>query len=317
MTVPNLKKLLYVAILAVLGLAARVAMSSTAAFEGVYNPVSSETISFPRSPAARPRPAAYYSSCWKMGGPDNSPTGAAHRNVGATRVLSGRYKLYSTFFVRSPDKRMGYAAIAYDRQERVYAENESVGEYVLAQVFPNSVTLKKGAVSFTLERTSDAGRSAPPSRSRLPGKTSRKEALARRRERTSSLRTARPATATGDMADTQQFTVSEKDRDYITKNFAKILHDVNLRTEIATEDNSMTGIKINNIKPGSILYKVGGLRPGDIIRKVNGKPVNSIHQALSLYESLTKSSVKKVDVQIERKGKLFNRTYSITNQGTN
>ncbi len=316
MTIPTIKKLLYAAnLLAGLGLAAFVATSSTAAFESVYKPVSAGTASPTRPPTARPRPAKDYSSCWDEGGPDNPPpTGVAQQDTRPMQAVKRRYKLYSTFFVRSPDKREGYAAIAYDRQERVYAENERVGEYVLAQVFPNSVILKKGGVSFTLERASGAGRASSPSRSRSPGKAPRKETSERRRQER-SLRTARPSTVAGGKANTQQFTVSEKDKDYITENFAKILHDVNFQTELAKEDESMTGIKINKIKPGSILYKVGGLRPGDIIRKVNGKPINSLSQAISIYGSLTKSNVKRVDVEIERKGKIFNRTYSITDPG--
>ncbi len=305
-------------LLAVLGLVACVAMPSTAALEDVYKQVSAGTVSSPRLPAFVPASADHYSSCWKMGGPDNSPTVAAHQDVvGAMRAIRGRYKLYSTFFVRSPDKREGYAAIAYDRQERVYAENERVGEYVLAQVFPNSVILKKGGASFTLERASGVRQASPTSRSRLPGRTPRKKTSERRGQK-NSLSTVRPSAAAvgkAKAANTQQFSVSEKDKNYITENFAKILHDVNLQTEIAKEGGAMTGIKIGHIKPGSILYKVGNLRPGDIIRKVNGKPINSVVQAISLYGSLTKSNVKRVDVEIERKGKIFNRTYSITNQG--
>lgn len=292
-------------------------MSSTTTFEGVYKPVSVKTASSPQSPSSKSRPAAYYSSCWKTGDPDNPTTDTTKQNAGTIQLVKGRYKLYSTFFVRSPDKRTGYAAIAYDRQERVYVEKETVGEYVLAQVFPDKVILKKNGASFTLERTSDTKQSAPsrPS-SRSPGRTSRREAL-KRRGQTNLPRTAQPSSATDSTANTQQFTISKKDKDYITENFAKILHDVNLQTEIAKEDGAMTGIKIGHIKPGSILYKIGNLRSGDIIRKVNGKPINSVSQAVSLYGSLTKSNVKKIDVEIERNNKIFNRTYSIINSGAN
>ncbi len=315
MTVPTLQKLLYAAILlAVLGLVVCVAAFSTAAFEGVYKPVPAGAASSIRTQAARPRPAEYYSSCWKTGDPDAPPTDTARRGTGAMQFVRERYKLYSTFFVRSPNKEVGYAAIACDRQERVYEENEMVGEYLLARVFPDSVILKKGGASFTLERDSAAAQSARPSSSRSPGRTSRR-AAPKRREREARPGTVRPGAAAPAGADTQRFTVSEEDRDYITENFAKILHDVNLQTEIAEEGGAMTGIRIGHVKPGSILHRVGNLRPGDIIRKVHGKPVNSVRQAVSIYESLTKRKVKKVDVEIERNGKIFNRTYSITKPG--
>ncbi|GAG53283.1 unnamed protein product, partial [marine sediment metagenome] len=229
--VPTLKKLLYAAnLLAGLGVAACVAASSTAAFEGVYEPVSAETVSSIRSPASIPRPEEYYSSCWKAGSPDSLSTQAICQDVGTMQAVSGRYRLYSTFFVLSDNKREGYAAIAHDRQERVYAENEKVGEYVLAQVFPDRVILKKGGASFTLERASGAGQGVSSSRS--SSKTSRIEAPGRRRLEDKRPRAGRQGAAKSDKADIQQFTVSKEDKDYITDNFPKILHDVNLQTEI-------------------------------------------------------------------------------------
>ncbi len=314
MRLPTLQKLLYAAdILAILGLAAYVGTTSTNAFEDVYKPVLAKTVLSSQLRAGRSASANHYSSCWKAGAPDDSSVGTVEQNSDTTQMINKRFTLYSTFFIRSNDKREGFAAIAYDRQERVYAENEKVEDYVLAQVFPNKVILKKGGLSFTLERDTNAG---PASRmARQPKRPSRGDSRSR------PVRKIPPnagltESAGANRKNVQKFTVSEKDKNYIAENFAKILHDVNLQTELGGKNKSMTGVKINTIKPGSILYRVGNLRPGDIIRKVNGKPINSMSQAFALHGELTKQNVKRVTVEIERNGKLLNRTYSITDQNT-
>jgi type II secretory pathway component PulC len=128
------------------------------------------------------------------------------------------------------------------------------------------------------------------------------------RDRTSEL--TRPEDAPAGTTASRRLIVPAREKDYIVKNFPKILHEVKLQTELE-EDGSMSGVKVGYVKAGSVLSRIGRLRSGDIIRKVNGTPVNSIQQAVSLYEQLTKQNVQKVDVEIERKGNVFTHNYSI------
>lgn len=347
MTIRALRNLLYsanfVGLLTAIVLAVS-AISSATVVQPVYRPIQAGAAGHQRASSDRQRPAGDYKSCMVAGilepvkpiikkkkekEKDNLP------------LLKGHYKLYSTFFVSSPGgKKQGYAAIAYENNEGMYTEKESVGEYVLAQIFPDKVILEKGGTSFTLERESSAGRSAPASSSRStkasksrPKRTRSRSAPQHEGPKDRSGRSAKdkaelrsveernsksrrgeresPGSNNEKNPSSQDFVISNKDRNYITDNFGQILHDVNLRTEL-TEEGSMTGVKIERIKTGSILYTKGNLRAGDIIRSINGTPVNSVRQVVSLYGDLTKQEVTSVSVEIERNGRLITQNYSIT-----
>ncbi|MHB1950556.1 MAG: type II secretion system protein N [Acidiferrobacteraceae bacterium] len=59
------------------------------------------------------------------------------------------------------------------------------------------------------------------------------------------------------------------------------------------------GFLIRSIVPGS-LYQQLGLKPGDVIRSVNGQPIDSLAQAMQIYQRLPASG--EIDLQILRNG---------------
>ncbi len=320
MTIRTLKNLLYGAnflgVLAALVLIVG-AISSATVVQPVYKPISAGTAELRDLPSGRQRPAADYRSCIVTGVVEPEKNTFSGADGDMLPPIKGRYKLYSTFFVRSPDgEKRGFAAIAYENNEGMYTENERVGEYMLAQIFPDNVILEKGGKSFTLEREASAGKSAPaaPSRSAKPSRSRPKRTRTRSRSspQHKGLKDQPDRSLKGEeLRSSQNFSVSSKDKNYITDNFAQVLHDVNLKTELS-QDGSMTGVTIGRIKTGSILYTKGNLRAGDIIRSINGTPVNSVRQVMTLYEDLTKQDVKRVTVDIERDGQLITQNYSIT-----
>lgn len=60
------------------------------------------------------------------------------------------------------------------------------------------------------------------------------------------------------------------------------------------------GIRITRIKPRSIFRRMG-LRPGDILTGVDGRRIDSVEDALGLYEGL--SSASKVTLELIRRGR--------------
>lgn len=73
-------------------------------------------------------------------------------------------------------------------------------------------------------------------------------------------------------------------------------------------DGQPDGLAISNIKPNSIFRRMG-LRNGDILKKVGGQEIQTVDDALRLYDSM--KSADSVSVEIERRGSLRNIDYTI------
>ncbi|MEM7158307.1 MAG: hypothetical protein AAF799_36040 [Myxococcota bacterium] len=73
-------------------------------------------------------------------------------------------------------------------------------------------------------------------------------------------------------------------------------------------DGESDGFKLYGIRPGS-LPKQLGLKNGDTVRMVNGRALLSIDDAMDAYMKLRKS--KKLEFEIERKGKVFDLVIDI------
>lgn len=66
------------------------------------------------------------------------------------------------------------------------------------------------------------------------------------------------------------------------------------------------GFLVKQMQPGS-LYEKLGLRPGDVIKSVNGQPLNSMEDAMRLYQQM--ANVGAVQMEIMRGGKPENLYY--------
>jgi general secretion pathway protein C len=89
--------------------------------------------------------------------------------------------------------------------------------------------------------------------------------------------------------------------------------DVNkLMTEVAItpymQDGRPEGLAFNNIRPNSIFRRMG-LRNGDVLKGVNGEQIQSVEDAMRLYQDLRSAS--EVQLQIQRRGQERNITYNL------
>ena len=60
------------------------------------------------------------------------------------------------------------------------------------------------------------------------------------------------------------------------------------------------GFLVKQMQPGS-LYEKLGLRPGDVIKSINGQPLNSMEDAIRLYQQMP--NIDDVQMEIMRGGK--------------
>lgn len=75
--------------------------------------------------------------------------------------------------------------------------------------------------------------------------------------------------------------------------------------------NAGGGFLVREIQPGSIYEKLG-LKVGDVIRKVNGRPLDSIDEALKLYQQLGGiDQVTDVRLEVMRAGRLERLQYRV------
>lgn len=74
------------------------------------------------------------------------------------------------------------------------------------------------------------------------------------------------------------------------------------------QDGQPAGLAVSNIKPNSIFRRMG-LRNGDVLKSVDGRNIQSVDDALRLYENL--KSTNSVSVMIERRGRDRTIEYNI------
>lgn len=75
--------------------------------------------------------------------------------------------------------------------------------------------------------------------------------------------------------------------------------------------NAGGGFLVRQIKPGSVYQKLG-LRVGDVIRKVNGQDINTLDEALQVYQQLGGvDQVASVEIEVMRAGRIERLQYTI------
>lgn len=74
------------------------------------------------------------------------------------------------------------------------------------------------------------------------------------------------------------------------------------------KNGSPDGFLISRIKRNSLFKKLG-LRNGDIIQEVNGEQIDSVDEALAIYQNLISSNA--IDIKLKRRGRERIITYSI------
>jgi type II secretory pathway component PulC len=233
-----------------------------------------------------------------------------HRDSIKTRSNSAgvldRYVYHAGFFIMSPGMIRGFAAIFDGSDDGLYAEKERVGDYTLAKVLPDRAVLEKGGETFSLNRSSLPSVPTPhPSRKGVPisprPSSDEKEEPSRIVER--------PEPKGKKPTIERHFTVPAEEKQRIIEDAGRIIREAKPEIERG-KDGSITGVKIGEVKPGSVAAGMG-LQTGDIIRKVNGIPVSSRGQLLKMYDQVVAGKLRVLDVEIERNGRIFTHRYNV------
>jgi general secretion pathway protein C len=104
----------------------------------------------------------------------------------------------------------------------------------------------------------------------------------------------------------RKITLNRANIDNALENIGQLMDQATIRPHI--EDGRPAGIAITGIRPNAIFRKMR-LRNGDVITGVNGRPIESVEDAISVFEDLTSSSEIKVD--IKRRGRHQTLDYRI------
>ena len=104
----------------------------------------------------------------------------------------------------------------------------------------------------------------------------------------------------------QNITIARSQIDNAIQNVNDLMRQVKIRPHFL--NGKPDGLFISNIQKDSIFARLG-LRNGDILTGVNGKNIQSVDDALKLYQELKSSS--DVAVQIKRKGEVLSIGYHI------
>ena len=94
--------------------------------------------------------------------------------------------------------------------------------------------------------------------------------------------------------------------DEAVNNLGNLMKQVRIRPHY--KDGQSDGLTRSGIRSGSIFSEMG-FRNGDVIVGVDGKNIESVDDALSLYENL--QSAENVQVQLRRRGRLQTIDYTV------
>ncbi|MBW2603144.1 MAG: PDZ domain-containing protein [Deltaproteobacteria bacterium] len=104
----------------------------------------------------------------------------------------------------------------------------------------------------------------------------------------------------------QNIAVKRSQIDTAIKDVNTLMKQIRIRPHF--KNGEPDGFRLTGIRPDSIFYNMG-LKSGDIIMGVDGKDIESVDDALKLYQNLQSSS--KVQLQIKRRGRLKTIDYHI------
>jgi len=96
----------------------------------------------------------------------------------------------------------------------------------------------------------------------------------------------------------RKITLNRKVLENAMENLGQLMNQATIRPHI--EDGQPAGISITGIKPNAIFRRMR-LRNGDVITGVNGRSIDSVEDAIAVFEYLTTSS--EIQVDIKRRGR--------------
>jgi general secretion pathway protein C len=104
----------------------------------------------------------------------------------------------------------------------------------------------------------------------------------------------------------RKITLNRENMEQALENLGQLMEQATIRPHI--EDGRPAGISITGIKPNAIFRKMR-LRNGDIITGFNGRPIESVEDAVNIFDDLSSSA--EIKVEIKRRGRQQTIDYRI------
>ena len=104
----------------------------------------------------------------------------------------------------------------------------------------------------------------------------------------------------------RKITLNRERMESALENLGELMNQATIRPHI--EDGTTAGISITGIKPNALFRRMR-LRNGDIITGVNGRAIESVEDAISIFEDFNSASELKID--IKRRGRNQTLDYRI------
>jgi general secretion pathway protein C len=104
----------------------------------------------------------------------------------------------------------------------------------------------------------------------------------------------------------RKITLNRETMESALENLGQLMDQATIRPHI--EDGRPAGISITGIKPNAIFRRMR-LRNGDVITGVNGRPIESVEDAVAIFEDFSSSS--DINVEIKRRGRKQKLDYHI------
>jgi general secretion pathway protein C len=232
------------------------------------------------------RPLSYYHSVNERNlfnlKEDETQKAAPKLDVEELKQTKLQLKLWGTVIGGDRDS---YAVIedAKERAQNLYKIDDQVQNAVIKEIHREKVVLMVNGDYEILEM--QEMKSGPAVR----------RASARQRE---TQRELQPASS--------NISIKRKKIEDAVGNVNTLMKQVRIRPHF--KDGQPDGLTISGVRSGSIFSDMG-LRNGDVIVGVDGRKIESVDDALSLYQNL--QSASNVQVQIRRRGRLQNIDYQI------
>jgi general secretion pathway protein C len=118
--------------------------------------------------------------------------------------------------------------------------------------------------------------------------------------------TTRISSKRTDRASSQNITLKRSQIESSVKDINTLMKQIRIRPHF--RNGKPDGLRLTGIRPNSIFYNMG-LKSGDIVTAVNSNNIESVDDALKLYQSLQSSS--SVRLQIKRRGREKTINYNV------
>ena len=202
-------------------------------------------------------------------------------NIEETKL---KLKLWGTV---TGEERQSYAVIedTQKREQNLYRVGDSVQNATLKMILRSKVILSLNGKDEVLGMEELTQKSRARSR---PARAS-----------------ASPASTPGAVR-TQRVSLRRNMIENAIQDVSKLMTEIQIRPHM--EDGVAAGLALSNIKPNSIFRRMG-LRNGDVLKSVDGSEIQTVDDALKLYENLKTAS--EVSVRIQRRGRERNISYNI------